>query len=167
MSMMDPIVAELDQEAATTRKVLAAVPTDKLGWKPHPKSMSLGELAMHLANMPGFVAKAVVPSEFDFGTETDSPPPPATAAEIVAAFEQGMTAARATLGGISDADASATWTLKMNGKTLVSFPRIAFVRVILLNHSYHHRGQLSVYLRLLDVPVPSIYGPSADENPWG
>ena len=165
MRLIDPIVAELDQESQTTRRVLERVPEDKLAWKPHPKSMSLGQLALHLATAPGVVATIA------FQDRVEAPsfeqPEAKSRAEILEAFTQGLATAKDLLTTIDDARAMATWTLARGGKVLMAVPRLAMIRAILLNHSYHHRGQLSVYLRLLNVPVPSIYGPSADENPFG
>jgi uncharacterized damage-inducible protein DinB len=165
MPIIDMLLQELEQEAQTTRRVLERVPDGHLGWKPHPKSMSLGQLALHIATVPAGVAEIAAQP----GLET----PPAfeqaaaqTAAELVPALEQSVARARALLGGMDDAKAMETWTLKSGGQVLMAMPRAALLRAIMLNHWYHHRGQLSVYLRQLDVPLPSIYGPSADENPF-
>lgn len=166
MRIVDPLVMELEQEAATTRRVLERVPSDKLAWKPHAKSMSLGQLALHVATTPGAVAEIARQTEFQLPNFGDVPSPK-SAAELVPALEQSVANAKAFLGGLDDGAAMATWTMKKDGKAVFSVPRIGVIRSIMLNHWYHHRGQLSVYLRLLDVPVPSIYGPSADENPFG
>ena len=165
MRLIDPIVAELDQEAQTTRRVLERVPQDKLTWKPHPKSMSLGQLALHLATAPGMIATIASQDRIEAPSFQQSEAK--SRAEILDAFAQSLATAKDLLNTIDDARAVATWTLTRNGKVLMALPRLAMIRAILLNHSYHHRGQLTVYLRLLDVPVPSIYGPSADENPFG
>ncbi|MFQ5988560.1 MAG: DinB family protein [Candidatus Methylomirabilales bacterium] len=165
MRMVDPILAELDQEAAITRRVLERVPNDKLTWKPHAKSMSLGQLALHVATTPGQVASLVSKSEYelqDFGNF----PTATSASELLPALEQSIASAKEVLNGLDDQTAMSTFKLTMNGKELLAVPRIGVVRSIMLNHWYHHRGQLSVYLRLLNIPVPSIYGPSADENPF-
>lgn len=163
MRMIDPLLAELEQEAATTRRVLERVPEDRLSWKPHAKSMSLGELAFHIASTPGGVSSLLRESS----CELPSPPsPPGTKAEILGTFEESLKTAKDILGGWDDAAATSVWRLTKDGKELFAAPKIAVARMIILNHSYHHRGQLSVYLRELDVPVPSIYGPSADENPF-
>ena len=165
MRLIDPILAELEQESQTTRRVLERVPEGKLTWRPHPKSMSLGQLALHLATAPGVVATIA------FQDRVEAPsfeqPEAKSRAEILEAFTQGLATAKDLLTTIDDARAMAIWTLARGGKVLLAVPRLAMIRAILLNHSYHHRGQLSVYLRLLNVPVPSIYGPSADENPFG
>ena len=166
MRIVDSILTELDQEAATTRKVLDRVPADKLTWKPHTKSMSLGQLALHVAQTPGAIAGFVAGPTFAMSgpiTQAEA----SSKAEVMSALDASLAKAKDTLNGLDDATMTSTWTLTAGDKTLMSMPRIAVVRAIMLNHWYHHRGQLSVYLRLLDVPVPSIYGPSADENPFG
>jgi uncharacterized damage-inducible protein DinB len=164
MKLADSLLLEFDQEAQTTKRVLERIPDEKLTWKPHPTSFSLGQLAMHIASGPGQIAAAVVPDTFEF---PNSPrPEPKNRQEVLETFSKSMASARATLKNMDDARLMAEWTLTKNGKTLMSVPRIGFLRSILMNHTYHHRGQLSVYLRMLEVPVPSIYGPSADENPF-
>ena len=163
MAMIDALLAELEQESLTTRRVLERVP--HLSWKPHPKSMSLGQLALHVATVPGNVA--------ELASMDTIPEPPAfvqqeaaTAAELGPALTASVAKARQHLGGFNDAAMGATWRLMSGGREVMAMPRAAFARAIMLNHWYHHRGQLLVYLRLLDVPVPSVYGPSADENPF-
>jgi uncharacterized damage-inducible protein DinB len=168
--MMAPIVdaflAELDQEAATTRRVLERVPDDKLGWKPHPKSMSLGQLALHVASIPGDLAKLLSNSSLDISSMRLERPAAGSAAELLPTLEEGMRTAKDMFNGFEDDQAMATWRLTKGAKELLAAPRIVMARTLMLTHWAHHRGQLSVYLRLLDVPVPSIYGPSADENPF-
>ena len=163
--MTDPILAELDQEAATTRRVLERVPGDKLGWKPHQKSMSLGQLALHVATTPGQGAAILSQDELEL-PELGNRPAAATAAELIPALDQSLVQAKGFLGALDEGKALSTWKLMKSGKVLMAVPRIGMVRSLMLNHWYHHRGQLSVYLRILNVPVPSIYGPSADENPF-
>lgn len=164
MAIIDSILMELDQEAKTTQRVLERVPENKLTWKPHAKSSSLGKLAMHIATGQGYLADAASKDHFEFtGAEH---PEPTSRKEILEAFAQSTAHAKQTLAKLDDARLMSTWTGSAGGKTILSIPRIAFIRSVLMNHIYHHRGQLSVYLRLLDVPVPSIYGPSADENPF-
>jgi uncharacterized damage-inducible protein DinB len=158
------ILAELENEAGTTRRVLERVPGDKLSWKPHPKSMSLGHLALHVAASPGVICGWACEDATQFKGER--PSDPATTAEILAAHDASVAEAKRILGGFTEEELSKTWEAKMNGATLLAMPKAVLVRTLVLNHWYHHRGQLSVYLRLLDVPVPSIYGPSADENPF-
>lgn len=167
MRLIDPLLMEFDRESSTTRKVLERVPTEKLSYKPHEKSMSLAQLAWHLATLPNWIAGAILADGLDFKTAPKLPDPPEEAKTIVETFLKSVEAAKATLVQLDDEKAMATWTLSSGGKALMTMPRIAFVRTVLMNHSYHHRGQLSVYLRLLDIPVPAIYGPSADDNPFG
>jgi uncharacterized damage-inducible protein DinB len=165
MGIAEALLAELEQESAATRRVLERVPQAHLSWKPHPKSMSLGQLAMHVATVPGNVAELAsidtVPSPPQFGQ-----PEAATAAELVPALSASVAKARTHLGGLDDGAMAATWRLMNGDRELMAMPRVALVRAVMLNHWYHHRGQLLVYLRLLDIPVPSVYGPSADENPF-
>jgi uncharacterized damage-inducible protein DinB len=164
MSATAAIIAELEQESATTRRVLERVPTDKLAWKPHDKSMSLGTLAMHIAGVPGFITGWAVPDEYVY-TPGPSPEPKSTQ-DILAAHDASVAAAKKNIASVGDANLGKMWAFKTpDGKTMMSMPKAALLRSIALNHLYHHRGQLSVYLRLLNVPVPSIYGPSADEQP--
>jgi len=165
MKIIDALLAELEQEAQTTRRQLERIPQEHLTWKPHPKSMSLGQLALHIATVPGNVAEIaaldVVPNPPTF-----QQPEASTAAELVPALIETVAKAKRALGEFDDAKMQATWRLQNNGKDLIAMPRVAVVRNIMLNHWYHHRGQLQVYLRLLNVPVPSVYGPTADENPF-
>jgi uncharacterized damage-inducible protein DinB len=165
MKIVDSIIAELDREAETTRRVLQRVPDEKLTWQPHPKSMSLGQLANHIARIPGGVSTIVTRNEFE-APDFNNVPSPASAAELIPTLEGSLAEARSILSGFDDAALHANWRLVRKGKEIFSSPRIGVIRTILLNHWYHHRGQLSVYLRLLDIPLPSIYGPSADENPF-
>jgi uncharacterized damage-inducible protein DinB len=164
MSITAAILKEFDSEGATTRRVLERVPTDKLSWKPHVKSMSLGELALHTATVPGHICSWVKTDEFAF--TGGRPPLAASTAEILAAHDASVQQAKEIVGGLGDAGLAANWKGIAGGKQIFEMPKAAVVRNIALNHWYHHRGQLSVYLRLLDVPVPSIYGPSADEQPF-
>ncbi len=164
MRLADSILMEIDQEAQTTKRVLERIPDDKLAWKPHPKSHSLGQLALHIASVPGSVAAAAVPDSME--APNFSQPEAKSRQEVLDTFSKGLESAKDTLKKMDDARLTSMWSLTKNGKVIMSVPRIAFIRSILMNHNYHHRGQLSVYLRMLDVPVPSIYGPSADENPF-
>ena len=161
---IDALIQEFEQEAATTRRVLERVPSDKLAWKPHAKSMSLGTLAMHIAIAPGFISSWPLKDTFEFSG--DPTPTPASTAEILATHDKGCATVKENMKKLGDAGLGAMWSASAGGKTLMTMPKSVLVRAIMLNHVYHHRGQLSVYLRLLDVPVPSIYGPSADENPF-
>ena len=165
MTMIEGLLAELEQEGVTTRRVLERIPQAHLPWRPHAKSMTLGQLALHVATVPGNVAELAA-------LDTVAAPPAfvqpeaATAAELVPALTASIAKARQLLGGFDDARMAAMWRLQSGGKDIMAMPRVAFVRAIMLNHWYHHRGQLLVYLRLLDQPVPSVYGPTADENPF-
>jgi len=158
------MLQEFDNEAGTTRRVLERVPTDRLAWKPHPKSMSLGELALHVAQSPGVIACWCADGETTFTGE--KPPAPASTQDILAAHDAGVKTVKEKLTSVGDEGLKGTWTAKAGGATLMTMPVGALARTLVLNHWIHHRGQLSVYLRLLDVSVPSIYGPSADENPF-
>jgi uncharacterized damage-inducible protein DinB len=164
MPIVDSILMEIDQEAKTTQRVLDRVPEDKLTWKPHAKSYSLGQLALHIARAQGNLANMASQDTFEIGNMAQ--PEPKNRQEILDAFTQSTASAKEVLAKMDDSRVMGMWTATKNGKVVMSIPRIGFIRAILLNHIYHHRGQLSVYLRLLDVPVPSIYGPSADENPF-
>lgn len=164
MSVTQAMLQEFDNEAKTTRRVLERVPADKLTWKPHPKSMSLGTLALHVAAAPGVIIGWCAEDETNFSGKT--PPEPRTTEEILAVHDASVQKVKETLPKIGDAGLQGMWTGKAGGQTLMTMPKTALARSLVMNHSVHHRGQLSVYLRLLDVSVPSIYGASADENPF-
>jgi uncharacterized damage-inducible protein DinB len=164
--MPDSLLNELYQEAAVTRRVLERVPGDRLEWRPHPKSMSLGQLAMHVASIPGNLSGLVQADEFDASQANFTPPSPGGVEEILTAHDVSLRAAQDYLGGVDEQTARESWRLTFKGKEVFTAPRGGVIRSLMLNHWYHHRGQLSVYLRLLDVPVPVIYGRSADENPF-
>ncbi len=158
-------IGELRQEAATTRRLLERVPEDKLRWKPHPKSMSLGELAMHVAMLPRGIIDLVSTLEVDI---PDVPRTEAVAVdELLMTLGNSVELAASRLAQWSDDDLAATWTMLNDGKPVLSIPRMAVLRSLLFNHWYHHRGQLTVYLRLLDVPLPPVYGPTADVETLG
>ena len=165
MRMIDGMLAELEQEGETTRRVLERIPQAHLAWKPHAKSMSLGQLALHVATVPGGVAELAA-------VDTVPEPPSfvqseaASVSELVPALTDSVARAKRALGGFDDERMSQTWRLQSGGRDILAMPRVAFVRAIMLNHWYHHRGQLLVYLRLLNQSVPSVYGPTADENPF-
>jgi uncharacterized damage-inducible protein DinB len=164
MSMTTALLQEFDNEAKTTRRVLERVPNDKLAWKPHPKSMSLGVLALHVAGSPAVICGWAAEDETQLKGEP--PPVPASTDEILAAHDQSVKKSVEILSSLGDEGLKKMWTGKAAGNTLMAMPKAALVRSIVMNHWIHHRGQLSVYLRLLDVAVPPIYGPSADENPF-
>lgn len=161
-----PFIAELDQEAIATRRVLERVPADKLDWQPHPRSMKLGQLALHIANLPAAFSRMGRLDSFDVSQAKFNPPMPASVDELVTTLDASLADARAFLGELDDEKAFATWRFVHGERELMALPRLALVRTLMFNHMYHHRGQLVVYLRLLEVPVPSVYGPSADENPF-
>ena len=163
MALTDALLPEFDHEISTTRKLLERVPDDRLTWKPHAKSMSLGGLATHLSNIPWWGEVTLAQSEFD--TAGAGTQPEATSrAQILETFDRNASRTRGLLSGTSDAELMAPWALKRGDQTIFSMPKAAVWRSFVLSHLVHHRGQMSVYLRLLDVPVPSIYGPSADEG---
>ena len=165
MKMIDVLLAEMDQESHSTARVLERVPQAQLSWRPHGKSMSLGQLALHVATIPGNVAELAAKSSI--------PEPPkfiqaeaATAADLVPTLKASLARARDVLGHMDDAQLMETWRLMSGDREIMAMPRAAVIRMIMLNHWYHHRGQLLVYLRLHNVPLPSVYGPTADENPF-
>jgi len=167
MTIKDALLPEFDQEMAHTRKTLERVPEDKFTWKPHPKSFSMISLATHIANMTGWTVDTMTKESFDI-----SPPgaPPykeelaASRAQLLEKFDNNVKSARAALAAANDEAFLKNWSLLAAGNTLFTMPRIACIRTFVMNHVIHHRAQLGVYLRLNDVPVPSIYGPSADEG---
>jgi uncharacterized damage-inducible protein DinB len=163
MALKDGLIAEYDHEVATTRKLIERVPDDKLSWKPHPRSMSIGGLAQHIANLPNWGAMILEQPAFDLADAPPNQSEPSSRAAIVSFFEQSTAGTRARLDR-SDAELLALWTLKRDGHEMFTMPRIAAFRSFVLNHLIHHRGQLSVYLRLNEIPVPAMYGPSADEG---
>ncbi|UUZ79629.1 DinB family protein [Paenibacillus sp. P26] len=161
MSQTEQLMAELKREAELTRSVLKRVPPDKLSWKPHAKSMSLGQLALHTAGVPGFVAELL--HEPIREVPVVPLPEAASVSEILSVLDEQLAVAENRLLAWGEAGLAETWKLTREGVPILQMPRFDMVRTILFNHWYHHRGQLTVYLRLLDVPVPSVYGPSADE----
>jgi uncharacterized damage-inducible protein DinB len=168
MAIAESILPEFDHETATTRTLLERVPEASAGWKPHDKSMSLGELAMHIAHIPVWASVTLERKEYDTnppdGTRIGSPPFE-SCPQMLRAYDENVRAARALLVRTTDGEFMVQWTLKSGGKSLYNMPRVAVFRSLVLNHAVHHRGQLSVYLRLLDVPIPNIYGPTADTQP--
>jgi uncharacterized damage-inducible protein DinB len=164
MSIAQSMLAEFEQEAKTTRKFLERIPNDKLSWKPHEKSHSAGDLALHIANVPGRIVRLARQDPGDLSNLGKPWPAPTSVDEILKAHDASAEIVRAELPGIDDASMQKTWVGQAGGKTLMSMPRVAFVRFVMLNHWIHHRGQLGVYLRLLGAKVPSSYGPSGDET---
>jgi uncharacterized damage-inducible protein DinB len=167
MAIRDGLLPEFDHEMANTRKTLERVPEDKLSFKPHPKSMSMGQLAGHVAEIPTWGALTIEKDSFDVspvGGESYKPFVMTSRKELLEKFDKNIAAARAAIAGASDEHLMKTWTLLAGGKTVFAQPRIGVVRGMVFSHMIHHRAQLGVYLRLNDVPVPAIYGPSADEK---
>lgn len=161
---IDELLQELEQEAHATRRVLERVPDGKLGWKPHERSFSLGQLALHVATLPGFVARMSRHSPFQVPPFVQHAP--AAAADLLPALEASLATARETLRGMTDADLAGTWRLVDSDREMMALPVGALLRTLMLNHWYHHRGQLLVYLRQVGAFVPSVYGPTADDNPF-
>ncbi|HLI29841.1 MAG TPA: DinB family protein [Terriglobia bacterium] len=169
MAIKDAFIPEFDHEMASTRKTLERVPEDKFGWKPHEKSTTLGQLASHVAQLPSFATTALTTESLDIAPPGGSQRQrlnASTRQQLLEAFDKNVAEARTAIASASDEALHKTWSLLQGGKATVSLPRAAVLRTFMLNHLIHHRAQLGVYLRLNDVPVPSIYGPSADENPF-
>ena len=169
MRISETLLPEFDREMANTRKTLERVPDDKMDWTPHEKSMTMRALATHLANLVSWTVHTIDKDSLDVAPVGQPPlrPQPVTSAqEAVETFDKNVAAAREALAGASDEHLMKPWSLLMGGQTIFTMPRIATLRGMVMNHTIHHRAQLGVYLRLNDVPVPSLYGPSADENPF-
>jgi uncharacterized damage-inducible protein DinB len=165
MAINDALLPEFDHEMGTTRRVLERVPDADLAWKPHEKSFSMGQLAEHLANLPTWVGYTCDRSILDLATLGDRRPRvPASTADILKRFDDNVKAARKTLAEQTDSAMMSMWTLKKEGQEFFTMPKAAVLRSFVMNHAIHHRGQLSVYLRLRNVPLPAMYGPSADEG---
>jgi len=159
------MIAELEAEAPATRRVLERVPEERLDWRPHPKSFSLGQLAQHVAAIPASAARLVGMELFDIATRTTPYPACESRAALLATFEASVAAMRDALAGLDPERARESFRMVFGERTIAELPRLGVLRTIGLNHHYHHRGELVVYLRLLDVPVPVVYGRSADEGP--
>jgi uncharacterized damage-inducible protein DinB len=165
MSIADKFLAEFTAEAKTTRKFLERLPEDKLAWQPHPKSMTAGQLALHMAAAPGGVVQMATLDEFQFSQIRNDRTQPESLHQILSAFDESVATVTKVLPTITDEKMDQTWRLKDGDKELFAMPRAVFIRNILFNHIYHHRGQFGVYLRLVGAKVPSAYGPSGDELP--
>jgi uncharacterized damage-inducible protein DinB len=166
MALIDGMLQELDQEAQTTRRVLERVPDHQLAWRPHEKARTLGQLALHVAMVPGGVAELVASPSPAQAPQFANDPSPKSASELIPALDESIAKAKKVLGGMNDVTIMEIWRLTQGEREVLAIPRVAMLRSVMLNHWYHHRGQLTVYLRELDVEIPSIYGPSADENPF-
>lgn len=164
MSISEAMIAELNHEAGNTRKMLEVVPGDKFGWQPHEKSMTLGRLTGHIAEIPGWAPMMAGKDELDLAASDFSPVKPETVEELLAYQDQTVTAFNQALDGHDDATLMKPWTMKSGEQVFFTMPCAVAMRGFILNHIVHHRGQLSVYLRELDVALPSVYGPTAD-NP--
>lgn len=166
MTISESILPEFDREMEGTRRTLERVPDDGFDWRPHAKSSPMGDLATHLANIPTWAVRGIEQDEIDImpGGQQLRAEPARTREEVLAAFDRNVAAARAAIAGASDERLAEPWTLLSNGRQVITVPRAAVLRNFVLNHIIHHRAQLGVYLRLNDIPVPSIYGPSADEG---
>lgn len=165
MSALEQLRADFDIEMGRNLKVLERVPADKLDWRPHAKSMTLGRLATHIAEMPGWGSAILTQDEFNFAAKEYKPTQAATPDELLAIYRASAHAAKKALSEVAPDDLTKTWTLRAGDHVIFSRPKQDVFRDMVLNHTGHHRGQLTVYLRLLDVPVPSLFGPSADEQP--
>jgi uncharacterized damage-inducible protein DinB len=163
MNTAQRLIAEIQQEAGKNKTMLERIPESKLSWRPHAKSMTIGRLGMHIAELPNWIVRSLTSEEYDFGTGPYTPNIPQTHAQIIVEFEQQLRSATETLGTASDEVLSKNWRVRKGDKVIYDMPRSEVIRRQ-LNHIIHHRGQLSVYLRLLDVPVPGVYGPTADEK---
>jgi len=165
MLIRDALLPEFDQEMATTRRLLERIPDDKFGFKPHPKSMDMATLATHLAEMTGWTAETIGQDSFDLaGVDPATRKIAASRSELLELFDQAVSKARAALAKAENDQLMQPWSLKSGDKVFFTMPKVVVLRSFVFNHCVHHRGQLSVYLRLNDIPVPSIYGPSADEQ---
>jgi uncharacterized damage-inducible protein DinB len=162
MPLVDALLPEFDREMATTRRLLERVPDDRLGWKPHGRSWTLGELAQHVAMLPMWGSVTMLQPEIDLSGDTRVEGA-RSRSELLTGFDAHVTATRQALVGRTDAELMAPWSLKRNGETLFTMPKAVVWRSFVMNHLIHHRGQLSLYLRMQDVPLPAMYGPSADE----
>ena len=167
MSISAALLPEFDHEMANTRRALERIPESCFDWMPHEKSYSMGSLVSHIANLPSWAAITIEQDGFNMappdGTEPPTTPQLDTTAEVLESFDRNVAAARACIDGASDADLMATWSLLNGDDTVFAMPKIAVLRSFIMNHMIHHRGQLTVYMRMNDVPLPALYGPSADE----
>ena len=164
MSLNESLLQELQQEAQSTRKMLERVPDDKFGWKPHEKSMTLGQLAAHIADIPNWVPVTVDQDELDFNSKDYVPPKADSSKELVKMFDEAMAKAVECLKKADDKTLMGNWKMRSGDTVYFEMPKLAVLRMFVFSHNSHHRGQLSVYLRINDVPLPQVYGPTADEG---
>jgi uncharacterized damage-inducible protein DinB len=165
MSIKNALIGELKHESSLTRKMLERVPLDKKGWKPHEKSMTLGRLASHIADLTHWISDIIHIDDFDFTRDFNfSPHTAATSEELLEIFQTTLDKAITDLSNVDEKELEKNWTVRRGEQVLFTTPKKISIRNWTMNHMIHHRGQLSVYLRLLDVPVPGMYGPSADER---
>jgi uncharacterized damage-inducible protein DinB len=164
MALKDAFIAELKQESMSTLKMLEKIPMDKAGWKSHEKSMTLGRLATHVAEIPHWISDIVLVDEYDFLTHPYNPLTASSLEELTSILQKNMTKAIADLATVDDETLGKKWCLRRGEQVFFELPKKIAIRSLGFSHLYHHRGQLSVYLRLLDIPVPGMYGPSADER---
>jgi uncharacterized damage-inducible protein DinB len=169
MSLRESLLGEFDNEMKNTRKTLERIPEEKFSWKPHPKSMELGRLSTHIAELAGWIPETFRTDSFDInppGGQMRQPRKVTSRQELLDLFDTNVAAGRAALAGAKDEQFDQSWSLLRTGQPIFTLPRAAVLRTLVLNHMIHHRAQLGVYLRMNDVPVPAIYGPSADEQPF-
>jgi uncharacterized damage-inducible protein DinB len=164
MAIIAALLPEFDHEMANTRKTLERVPEDKFGWKPHEKSGSMIWLAGHVAGIPGYVPFMLTTDFFDIEAEGTPPAEPKSRKELLDAFDANVKTCRALFETATDEQLMQPWSLKAGAKTIFTLPRVGVIRTMIMNHLIHHRAQLTVYLRMNNVPVPALYGPSADEQ---
>ncbi len=164
MKITDALLPEFDQEMATTRRTLERVPEDKMDWRPHEKSMTMGRLACHIAEIPGFASSAARADSMDFAKGEFKQIHATGCRQLLEAFDQAVAEARSAIASVGDEELMKPWVLRRGDVKLFQAPKATVIRTVMMNHLIHHRGQLSVYLRLTNTPVPSIYGPSADEG---
>jgi uncharacterized damage-inducible protein DinB len=168
MGLSEALLPEFEHEMANTRRTLERIPEDNLDWKPHDKSMAFVGLATHMSNVPSWTVMTIAQDSFDMAPEEGEPPhvePVTSVQEALETFDKNVADARAAIAGSSDERLLGTWTFLAGGEVVFAMPRIAVVRSMVINHLIHHRAQLGLYLRLNDIPVPALYGPSADEAP--
>jgi len=166
MNIADGMLQEFTYENASTRKMLERIPQAQMGWKPHAKSMTLARLASHIVEIPTYGASIFTQDEMVLNAGSFKPTEYATVAELLAAFDKNIAEAAKVMQGVPNDHMMKPWRFKMDGKLVFEMPRVVVVRIMMLSHTIHHRGQLSVYLRLQNVPLPPVYGPTADESPF-